>query len=426
MTLEGVREYGRIRRYLECIYLYGFFSREDFAQAGVGSVKDYDYGTKLIRSIFPETEDEAVWQNGRKYLRFQREYAKSGDVRIADSYLLAVMDVEDELPALMGILSAISEKPQNIDDICLYTAIHTQVENALNYHTVRRWLLDLVDYGYAEKNGRLYRIKTNFLQALSGDELMDLYEYVSFIAGVTYPRVAGSFLKRTLEREFSRRAKSVPEHSRFLLRHSVKRSVFDEELVYQIMENIVQKHPIELRLENEKVVVQPVALRADTRLGRWYLLCMTEKGPWMLRISAIKSVKSAGSRDRVDEAAWEQGSLACKAAFAYAGCSGALPQAAAQIVRAKLNFENAPGMRNQFERELRFGEVVEREDGVYYQAKINDPIELTAYLRSFSPWLKILPGEYPLDERVRSDLENMRAYLKNDTVYEGEPDESVS
>lgn len=142
------------------------------------------------------------------------------------------------------------------------------------------------------------------MQALSGDELMDLYEYVSFIAGVTYPRVAGSFLKRTLEREFSRRAKSVPEHSQFLLRHSVKRSVFDEELVYQIMENIVQKHPIELRLENEKVVVQPVALRADTRLGRWYLLCMTEKGPWMMRISAIKSVKSAGSRDRVDEAVW--------------------------------------------------------------------------------------------------------------------------
>ena len=38
----GVREYNRIRRFLSCIYLYGFFSREDFARAGIGSVKDYD------------------------------------------------------------------------------------------------------------------------------------------------------------------------------------------------------------------------------------------------------------------------------------------------------------------------------------------------------------------------------------------------
>ena len=57
--LKGVREYDRIRRYLENIYLYGFFSRDDFAQAGVGSVKDYDFGVNLIRSIFPETDDAA-------------------------------------------------------------------------------------------------------------------------------------------------------------------------------------------------------------------------------------------------------------------------------------------------------------------------------------------------------------------------------
>ena len=69
----GVREYNRIRRYLEHIYLYGFFSREDFAQAKIGGVKDYDYGMKLLRSLYPETEDAAVWKDGRKYLRIQRD-----------------------------------------------------------------------------------------------------------------------------------------------------------------------------------------------------------------------------------------------------------------------------------------------------------------------------------------------------------------
>ena len=102
---KGVREYNRIRRYLERIYLYGFFSREDFARAKIGSVKDYDYGVKLIRSVFPETENAALWKDGRKYLRVQRQYALSGENRMADSYLLYAMDAEDELPTLLGMLS---------------------------------------------------------------------------------------------------------------------------------------------------------------------------------------------------------------------------------------------------------------------------------------------------------------------------------
>ena len=61
----GVREYQRIRRFLGHIYLYGFFSREGFARAGIGSVKDYDYGAKLIRSIFPDSEDAALWKDGK-------------------------------------------------------------------------------------------------------------------------------------------------------------------------------------------------------------------------------------------------------------------------------------------------------------------------------------------------------------------------
>lgn len=117
-NLEGVREYNRIRRYLEYIYLYGFFSREDFAQANIGSVKDYDYGVKLIRSIFPEAEGAALWKDGRKYLRVQREYALSGKNRMADSYLLYSMDVENELPTLLGIFSCLAEGKKTVDDTC--------------------------------------------------------------------------------------------------------------------------------------------------------------------------------------------------------------------------------------------------------------------------------------------------------------------
>ena len=68
--MGGVRDYNRIRRFLSHIYLYGFFSREDFARSGIGSAKDYDYGMKLIRAIFPDSDQAALWRDGRKYPRF--------------------------------------------------------------------------------------------------------------------------------------------------------------------------------------------------------------------------------------------------------------------------------------------------------------------------------------------------------------------
>ena len=76
---KGMKDYNRIRRFLQQIYLYGFFSREDFQRAGIGGVKDYDYGAGLLRTLYPEMDTDARWQGGKKDLRFPREYAKSGE-----------------------------------------------------------------------------------------------------------------------------------------------------------------------------------------------------------------------------------------------------------------------------------------------------------------------------------------------------------
>ena len=76
-------------------------------------------------------------------------------------------------------------------------------------------------------------------------------------------------------------------------------------------------------------------------------------------------------------------------------------------VEARLAFSEAPGMRAQFAREIRLGRIVAREDGEYYEAEVNDPLELLPLLRSFSPWLRVLPGPHGLDRRLREDLLQM-------------------
>lgn len=409
-NLEGVREYDRIRRYLEGIYLYGFFSRDDFALAGIGSVKDYDQGTKLIRDMFPETEEAALWKDGRKYLRVQRAYAISGENRMSDSYLLSAMDAEEELPVLLGVLSSLAGGEKTVGGVCQETAIRTRVEDSLGYNKIRRWLLELVEYGYVEKTARGYRLRENPLAELTDEGMRQLQDYVRFAAGVTYPRVAGSFLLRTLERECRRRGLEPGEGSPFLLRHSVNRDVFDEDLVCRLMEAVEERRMVEVVQKRDRLLVQPVALRVDERLGRWYLLAMGQR-PLLMRVSIIRSIKQ---KEQLSLEEWEAGARACRAAFAKSGCSGKLPEGRPFTVRARLRFETAPGLEAQFRRELRVGEVLQREEGAEYQGEMNDPGELTAFLRSYSPWLTVEPGEHGLRERIQKDLLEMRAQLKGD------------
>ena len=107
---------------------------------------------------------------------------------------------------------------------------------------------------------------------------------------MTYPRVAGSFLLRTLERECRRRGLEPGESSPFLLRHNTNRDVFDEDLVCRLMEAAEERRMVELVQRRDRLLVQPVALRVDGRLGRWYLLAMGER-PQLMRVSVIRSVK---------------------------------------------------------------------------------------------------------------------------------------
>lgn len=395
--IDGVREYDRIRRFLGRIYLYGFFSREDFArQGGAGGKKDYDYGAKLIRAIFPDSEEAALWHEGKKYLRIQRVYARSGESRLADSYMLHTLDVKEELPELLYLLSALAAGKKSMSELCSLVELHTADEDTFRYPTVRRRVLELVEYGYAEKRGSVFTLAEDGLAALTDGEL----------------------------RQLLRRGLPMPEASPLLLRHSVNANVFDEELVYQLLELMGQGRAALLSLpprqsapgkkpEPFTVTSWPVALRADARLGRWYLMSVENGRPMLRRLRNIRSVKPGEPLPEEYPAA----RAAAESRFARSAFSGAVPAGKPVLVRARLRFEDAPGMLEQFRREIRLGEIVEEPEGLVYQAQVNDPLELRSLLRMYAPWLRVLPGDHRLDGQVRQDLEELRRRLR-----EGESD----
>ena len=411
-NVSGITKYDSIRRYLEQIYLYGFFSREDWIS--LGKEKDYDKIIALIREIYPELDEDAIWRDRKKYLRFQREYSSSGTNLLMDTYMLHAMDEKEELPELLRVLSFVSDAPRSLQDIARWVETFEPEETRDMYALIRRRTQELEKYGYLHREksnyyGRLdtlYSIQDNILDKLNDDELIQLYQFICFAAGVTFPRVAASYLLRSIER----RMPETPQRNPLLLRHYDRRSVFDEDVVYTLLAAIENQQKITAQKSGttEKVYMIPVAIRVDARLGRWYVLGMEEK-PAIYRISLLEQVKTGTV---VDKRSWENARSSVLKVFEYAAFSGQGLQDPPQLVEAELHFKEAPGMYLQFCREMRLGEIIKEENREVYRVWIHDPGELVPFLRSFAPWLKVLPGRHNLDEKIKSDLEKMKRAME--------------
>ena len=156
--ISGSIKYESIRRYLEQIYLYGFFSREGWIE--IGKEKDYDKMMAMVREIYPELDDDAIWRDRKKYLRFQRDYAQSGTNRLTDTYMLHAMDEKEELPELLRILSFVMEAPRTLQDISKWLETFEPAESRDMYALARRRTQELEKYGYLKREKSNYYGRT--------------------------------------------------------------------------------------------------------------------------------------------------------------------------------------------------------------------------------------------------------------------------
>lgn len=426
--IRGFQDYECVRRYLEHIYLYGFFSREDFNSITGGSAKDYDRVLPLLKELYPEGDKSSL--GGYEYKRILRQYETSAENRMVNSYMLHSIGTQTYLLRYLKILSELRRQDQSLQMLNraiwdLPTQLHGQhdetdpendgsEERKETYGSTSRRLKELGSHGYIQKERRYYSIQ---LQTLSSEQLMELYTYVRFAAEITYPRVPGSFLRRTLERELYRKGMEPSKTSPFLLRHNTSHNVFDEELVFQLLEAI-EEHQWVL-IDDRRYL--PVQLRPECRYGRWYVVLVEwYKEKLSPSIRQLSRVNRVDVLEKAEEDIWKQAKEAAEAAYQHSLYSGKKAEEP-MLVEVKLLFGDAKGLESQFIREIRMGEVVREADGTFYRVKINDPMELLPLLRSYSPWLKVLPGEHDLDEILRDSLSDLRGALAQQVWPQPQP-----
>lgn len=195
-NITGRRQYESIRSLLSHIYLYGFFSREDFEAANIIKVKSYDQELRLIYDIFPKDEQNALVRSGRKYPRMERLYTESGKYGLSGSYSLYTMDEQKELPLTLSMLNGLAQKPATAPELCsrLEKEGKSDADGTSLYNWVLRHLKDLASAGSLCKNGSRFAVSPDILGILSEDELMQFEHFVTFASGVGYPRATGYFI----------------------------------------------------------------------------------------------------------------------------------------------------------------------------------------------------------------------------------------
>lgn len=406
---QGVKEFDRLRKYLGLVYLYGCFDAETLGKINSRSAKDYYAMIQLAQELFPLVKTNDMYRSGKgKSLRYERKYDASARNRMADCYMMCSLDKVTLLLLYLRVLQRLQHGGATIPALGQATdgfpVDMGDVEQTARYHMEK-----IVQYGYAQKDNAVYSLVNDGLSELTDEALQELHTYVCFTSGVTYPRVPGSFLQRTLERELRHRGMPIYEDSVLLLRNNSHHIVFDEEVVFRFLQLIQDRQAVVI--DNQEYL--PVKMRIDSRLGRWYVLMAQEyQGKMQPVIRSCSRLMFPEAIGEENNPKWEAALAAVEAAYPeneslFSGIQTEKPT----LVEVKLCFGAEKGRQNQFFRELRLGSIKTLEHDLIYQVQIRDPLELMAMLRAYSPWSQILPGDHDLCKRMEESLQQMQEAL---------------
>lgn len=408
-SYRDMREYHRIRKIIELIYVYGFVRRDEIEEFGINK-NTYDKELRRIKEIYEDLLISGA-KSGRKP-GFQRDYFFLTENFLADTFRLKSYTDKELITILYTLVLLSLVGKGTVTEIKQYIERHVNVEDGQEiYFTVRRTLRDLSNIGVLRTDHRQYFLPKTIFSSLTKEELTALYRYVCFAKKVSYPKIAGYFLKDTMAL-FCSSVGIKQKDDIFLIRHTNNRSILDEELVYLVLKAIKSRLKIRVRFYDKKDkkdgIVAPVYLKMDRKMGRWFLFASAEQKPVILRLNDVKKIEMTNQIFDYEKETLIIGSLFEHTMISSAGI-GETPY----VVRAKLYFEANEQMKKQFLREMLIGKILEKEGGLEYEATIQDPLEIYPFLRSWSKYIEILPGKDGLRERLIAEVQEMMAIYEH-------------
>lgn len=420
------KSYNKIRSFLRFLFLKGCYSKNSFKKYGLLSDKQYRNYTGILMEYFKD-EYHNIEQYSRDSLQLNFEYYETTENYLVDSYLTksSSSNYMSVYFLVLQILST-SKRPLKRSEITekLYAIYgfdevsNREYTKEISEGSIYNYLKEFVHLDIlAENEDNEFYVNDDILKSLSNEELINLYDGVSFFSNTLYPSTPGYYLKKSLKQYIKHiRNLELKEDDLFLHRFTPLHSVLDDEMVVECLKIIKENRKIEIdyeklifngscyEKEEYKIKLNPIKLVFDFSLGRWYLACMDDESKLsMLRIDRIQDVRTL--KDSFDYKTFEK--------YFYEQFqdvwTASIPLENVESKEIKLQIpKEGKYILIRLLKEAEAGQLILGEDDNYYfTLKVKDDTELLPWIRTLSPYVKVV-GNEDLKDRFVDDLIEMR------------------
>lgn len=300
---KTVKDYECYRSFLRNIMVYGYRSREEYAELGI-SGRSYDNYKRVLLDCIDNGFISERYEGKEKILGFNSDLYNSSSNFLIDTYFNK--GLKKSTAGCMLILLILKNAKEHISANDISNALHDlpnlDLDDFLSEPSIRRCLDQLEMYGYvkskAKGNKKLYGLSVNFLDELTFEELEKLYSAISFYSNTSLLSVPGYYLAKTIE-DYVHAAhnRAIAKRDIWQYRSQNYSRIVDDEIIFTILKAIQNDSSITFEYGDSKKLVSmlPKKIITDYPYGRAYLYG-TDKIVYRIdKISKVKVSKSLES-----------------------------------------------------------------------------------------------------------------------------------
>ena len=405
-----IRDYENIRHILRDVYMYGCFSREDFIAKGISGRK-YDNEQRRITAYLPEDFIQKRRENKKVVLYCSYDKKESYSNKLAETYrnksftMFDVMSYFYVLHILCLTTEAtaaqILEDIPNYNEECIFT-------NA----TLRNKLDELESIGliYSRKrDGNVYySLSDDIWNDFSDDEMLDIYQFVTYMRNTAVLEVPYFFLQQKLKLYMKVNRNINPEEfSTIHYEYNHLFNVLDDCVVIEILSAIQLCKSMHLEVKsingNYETDIVPIEVIHDSVYGRQFLLCIKceEKEVSIIRIDRI--IRANIMDDIISEDI--EYITKMKQLSEHCWSVSGLDQALTKVIIEFYIKDNEKFVLRRLNKEKQHGFIEQISSEVYrYEIEVGDPTEMIPWIRSFGERAKVISsGDYKIEEQIKAN-----------------------
>ncbi|WP_373228778.1 helix-turn-helix transcriptional regulator [Cohnella sp.] len=394
----------------------GAYNRKQFAQRLGISVHTFDKTLRYLKEILnstanrlPEGQEKALEE------ALQHNYYESADPLLL--FLFRGKSLKESESYRLSLLLTVLQKQtltaMELIDVCCSSLPSDQP--LPDEKTIRSDLKYLEEVGVIRKEpgNRPYRytVHNAWIEQLSDEELIDLYDFVDVMANTQVPSVQGYLLRDNLKRSLMQRGMDLSRMEPFLYKYHYHSRILDEAHLYTVFNAVKQRRRLRfLYLSPKKrkgyaskntnplferetngilLTVLPLRVVYDHQYGRWYLIGYNSRqGMMKFRMEGLTQIEEG---DPVPEAEFEQKlrNVEDKLKFSWVTDTG-------NLVKVVARFYNPGKWQANFVRERvllqgQWGTITEENDESFvYEISVNGMSEIKPWLRSFGSSCEVL------------------------------------